>query len=214
MKILNLYCGLGGNRRGWPPGDYVTAVDIDPGVLGEYEKAFPQDQCVLDDAHEFLRLNFREYDAIWSSPPCQSHSRMSRVNYGRHAFTAYPDFRLYEEVVFLQANCEAPWIVENVVPFYRMPIRGEIRGRHVFWSNKYVPQFTVKGLDPTVCTRRELAKELGFDYEGNIYQGSNDPLKVMRNCVHPEIGRIIYEEVFVDSSVDLADGYDQRMFSY
>jgi len=29
MKILNLYCGIGGNRKLWPKNANVTAIEID-----------------------------------------------------------------------------------------------------------------------------------------------------------------------------------------
>ena len=68
MKILNLYCGLGGNRKLWK-GVSVTAVENNEQIAAVYKRHFPNDKLIIGDAHDYLVRNFRDYDFIWSSPP-------------------------------------------------------------------------------------------------------------------------------------------------
>lgn len=74
LKVLNLYAGIGGNRKLWDDVD-VTAVEIDPQIAEIYQDFFPCDEVVVGDAHQFLHENYQNYDFIWSSPPCPTHSR-------------------------------------------------------------------------------------------------------------------------------------------
>ena len=55
MKILNLYAGIGGNRKLWGDEHDITAVEINPKIAECYKSFFPQDDVVVADAHEFLR---------------------------------------------------------------------------------------------------------------------------------------------------------------
>ena len=73
MKILNLYAGIGGNRKLWRDVD-VTAVENDLQIANVYMDFFPDDTMVVGDAHQYLIDNFYKFDFIWSSPPCQTHS--------------------------------------------------------------------------------------------------------------------------------------------
>jgi len=68
MKILNLYAGLGGNRKLWE-NVQVTAVELDPRIAAIYQRFHPQDRVVVGDAHQYLLDHYSEYDGVWSSPP-------------------------------------------------------------------------------------------------------------------------------------------------
>lgn len=74
MKILNLYAGIGGNRKLWDDKHQVTAVELDPAIAGIYKNLYPEDIVIIGDAHEYLQEHFNDFDFIWSSPPCQTHS--------------------------------------------------------------------------------------------------------------------------------------------
>ena len=78
MKILNLYAGIGGNRKLWKGTIKnqieILAVENDPEIAKIYQNIFPNDKVIIGDAHEFLLKNFDKFDFIWSSPPCQTHS--------------------------------------------------------------------------------------------------------------------------------------------
>ncbi len=52
MKILNLCCGLGGNRKLWGDKHEVIAVESDPKIAKIYQDNFPKDKVVVGDAGE------------------------------------------------------------------------------------------------------------------------------------------------------------------
>jgi len=79
MKILNLYAGIGGNRKLWGNKHLITAIEFDPKIAKIYQDNFPKDKVIVTDAHQYLLEHFSEFDFIWSSPPCQSHSRVRFV---------------------------------------------------------------------------------------------------------------------------------------
>ena len=103
MKILNLYACLGGNRYKWnevKEDIEVTAVELDIECARLYQERFPNDKVVIADAHEYLLNHYKEFDFIWSSPPCPTHSKARGWN--TKVETKYPDMKLYEEILFLQ----------------------------------------------------------------------------------------------------------------
>lgn len=196
MRVLNLYAGLGGNRKLWR-GCEVTAVEWQPEIAEVYRRLYPDDRVVVTDAHQFLLENFQDYDFIWTSPPCQTHSRMAVAT--RHALKRYADLNLYQEILFLQQYAKYPWVVENVVPYYEPLIKGKKLGRHLFWSNFEFPLFDVpRPLNfinkCNVAGKKAMQEWLGIHYEENIYYGENHcPAQILRNCVHPLLGKHIYD---------------------
>ena len=64
MRVLNLYAGLGGNRKLWS-GCKVVAVESHKKIAEVYQKLHPNDEVIVGDAHEYLRQNFRDFDFIW-----------------------------------------------------------------------------------------------------------------------------------------------------
>ncbi len=197
MKVLNLYSGIGGNRKLWIDVE-VTAVENNKEIAAVYQQHFPDDEMIVGDAHEYLLKHYKEFDFIWSSPPCQSHSRMMKAT--RHDINMYPDMKLYQEIYFLQHFFSGRWVVENVKPYYEPLIKQSIQlGRHLIWSNfKIIPlKFESKAFinDTTVAAGERLKRYLGFNYKGNVYtDGSHHPTTVLRNCVHPEIGLYVFEQ--------------------
>src|SRR3990167_1492236 len=133
MKLLNLYAGIGGNRKLWKVTieDDVTAVEIDTDLAAVYKSLFPKDTVVVGDAHEYLLQHYTEYDFIWSSPPCPTHSKINFSFKGRFN-PKYPDMRLYQEIILLRHWFRGKWVVENVVSYYEPLIRPQRSGRHYF----------------------------------------------------------------------------------
>ena len=77
-KILNLYACLGGNRYKWDEVSdniEVTAIELDTELAKLYQERFINDIVIVADAHKYLLEHYQEYDFIWSSPPCPTHSR-------------------------------------------------------------------------------------------------------------------------------------------
>lgn len=192
MEILNLYSGLGGNRKMWE-GHNITAVEMEQDIADVYKKLFPDDTVIVGDAHQYLLENSDRFDMVWSSPPCQTHSRMMKGT--RHKRKRYSDMSLYQEIIFLQHFFKGKWIVENVKPYYEPLIKPTaILERHYFWSNFSITDFEMVAfpnfiMDDTVAGSNRLKEWLGIHYEGNIYyKGNHSPGQVLRNCVHPELG--------------------------
>jgi DNA (cytosine-5)-methyltransferase 1 len=203
MKVLNLYAGLGGNRKLWS-GCQVTAVENEQKIADVYKRLHPEDNVVVGDAHQYLLDHHEEFDFVWSSPPCQTHSKMAKAT--RHKLRRYVDMSLYQEILFLTHFYKGKWVVENVVPHYEPLIKPSVRvGRHLFWSNFEFSADEVmqpKGFISNCNTdgKKMMQDWLGIHYDENIYYGKNHcPAQILRNCVHPDLGAQIYNQVPVDS---------------
>ena len=133
MKILNLYAGIGGNRKLWGDEHEITAIEDNEEIAKVYQKNYPNDKVIVCDAHEYLRQHFEEFDFIWSSRPCHTHSKMNRGT--RHRIRKFPDMKLYEEIIFLKHFFKGKWVVENTEPYYKPLIKPQVSDRHRFWSN-------------------------------------------------------------------------------
>jgi len=199
VRVLNLYAGVGGNRQLWRDCE-VTAIESNPAIAKIYAKRFPEDTVIVTDAHDYLLQHSDEFDFIWSSPPCPTHSRMMKAT--RHRLRRYPDMRLYEEILFLQHFFKGWWVVENVIPYYEplIPPTGSIE-RHLFWSNLPIPSVDLPPKTDFIRTatlegRHKLLEWLGMEFfEEVVYlPGSHDPCRILRNCVHPLIGKAIMDE--------------------
>ena len=191
MKILNLYAGIGGNRKLWKDCN-VTAVEIDKDIAKIYKDFFPDDKVIVGDAHQYILDNYNEYDFIWSSPPCQSHSSFRKnicVRY-RNTKPVYPDMRLYQEILFLEHHFDGKWIVENVKPYYYPLIDGILLQRHMLWSNFDIPDKEFEKDNIRKVQIPELQEINGFDLSD--YKLKNKR-QVLRNCVKPELGKYIFD---------------------
>lgn len=191
MKILNLYAGIGGNRKLWGDGHKVTAVENRRDIATIYKDYFPKDELLVMDAHEYLIRHYKEFDFIWSSPPCPTHSNARYwSSKGGMYDVEYPDMKLYQEILLLKYFFSGKWVVENVKPYYE-PLIGPTAeiGRHLFWSNFTLPRLRIEsnyiwnGDD-----MGRVTKLLGFNLEE--YRLS-DKTKILRNCVVPEVGKAI-----------------------
>lgn len=197
MKVLNLYAGVGGNRKLWDNVE-VTAVELHPKIAEIYARQFPDDKIIVDDAHQYLLDHYEEFDFIWSSPPCQTHSRMVKAT--RHKLRRYPDLSLYQEILFLKHFYKGLWVVENVAPFYEPLIPGKVLGRHMYWSNfdvgDYVETIPKNFINlANLEGKRKLMDWLGIHFEENVYYGNNHcPAQILRNCVHPNEGAAILKK--------------------
>jgi len=195
-RVLNLYAGLGGNRKLWKDCQ-VTAIEYDPKIAAVYQELNPGDEVITCDAHEYLLNNFQSFDFIWSSPPCQSHSKMIRS--GRNRKPRYPDMKLYEQILLLQNDFKGEYVVENVKPYYKALIEYQSIGRHVFWSNLDIkvmdnePKFKNFINRQNLSDKKDLMDWLGIHYDKNIYyEGNHCPTQILRNCVHPLVGEHVF----------------------
>ncbi len=202
MKILNLYAGIGGNRKLWGDKHKVTAVEIDKDVAKIYKDFFPNDKVIVADAHEFLLKHYKKFDFIWSSPPCPSHgisrywsskAEKSKINYPP---PIYPDMNLYQEIIFLKHFFKGKWVVENVISYYEPLIKPIKHKSHYYWCN-----FKINNDEKKINRKvwksqiKPLQEKSGFDLSG--YKGINK-LKLLRNCVEPGAGLEIFNDALTN----------------
>lgn len=209
IKVLNLYAGIGGNRKLWPKECKVTAVEINPGIAKIYKDFFPNDRVIAADAHKYLLENYGEFDFIWSSPPCPTHSRMRLLCMQKEgAKPKYPDMKLYEEIIFLKHFFKRRWVVENTISYYKPLIKPHISGKHYFWANFHIVNKRL-GIRRTRRKRGDSHKEhfeelqslKGFEinYEMDIME----KIKLLNNCVEPKLGLHIFNCAFKEKQMTL-----------
>ena len=199
MKILNLYACLGGNRYKWDEvvdNLEITAVELDPEAARLYQERFPNDTVIVADAHQYLLDHYKNFDFIWSSPPCPTHSRMRKTNTGegeRKSKATYPNMMLYEEIILLQHFFKGKYCVENVIPYYEPLISAQKRGRHLYWTNFVLPvDLNDRKASDFINTKvSELCKF--HDYDFTKYKGKQRVDKMARNLVDYEAGKTILE---------------------
>ena len=196
MKVLNLYACLGGNRLKWTDCE-VTAVELDPELARMYQERFPNDKVIVEDAHQYLLDHYKEFDFIWSSPPCPTHSRArfwKSSNYETTTEAVYPSMLLYEEILFLQHYFKGKFVVENVIPYYEPLIKANKRDRHLYWTNFNLPNNIGSRHFNGLCqAKNELKKLCEFhDISLDNYKGEQSKIKIARNLVDYEAGLTIF----------------------
>jgi len=193
MKILNLYAGIGGNRKLWGDGHEITAIESEQYIADIYKEMYPKDTVIVADAHQYLLEHYKEYDFIWSSPPCPTHSRM-RLSLVKSK-PVYPDMKLYEEILFLKHFYKGDWVVENVIPYYRPLIDPTaVLERHMFWSNFNISDdFTQKRIYKGRIT--DQSKEtLAAQYDIKLPEHAKNKRKLLRNAVMPQLGLHVFKQ--------------------
>jgi DNA (cytosine-5)-methyltransferase 1 len=198
MKILNLYACLGGNRYKWNEVKndiQVTAVELDPELARMYQERFPNDTVIVADAHKYLLEHYKEFDFIWSSPPCPTHSKARFWgSKGGQCDVVYPDMTLYQEIIFLDNFFNGKYVVENVTPYYQPLINAQKRGRHLYWTNFTLPNVLSFRFDEATQRGTNEIKKLCEFHEIDIstYKGNQSKVKIARNLVDFEAGKTIF----------------------
>jgi len=201
VKVLNLYAGIGGNRKLWQDVD-VVAVEFNPEIAAIYQEYFPNDTVIVADAHQYLLDHYKEFDFIWSSPPCQTHSRLRHA--GKNRFTPkFPDAKLWQEIIFLKHHAVCPYVIENVVPYYDVFLEPTLKmGRHLFWSSIKLQAVVVSSCVPIYASKKSKSlrkSRYGFDLNNRTVKATNnnnDPImQIVNNLVNPEIGLAILDQI-------------------
>ena len=204
-KILNSYACLGGNRYKWDEvakeaniSLEVTAVEWDEELAKLYQERFPNDKVIVADAHQYLLDHYKEFDFIWTSPPCPTHSKVRMTQKTTDAFKPlFPDMKLYQEIIFLQHHFNGKYVVENVIPYYEPLIPAKKRGRHLYWTNFNLPSSLNERKDANGLMSGSIDEIKGWckfhDYDFYKYKGSQRRDKIARNLVDYEAGRTILE---------------------
>ncbi len=200
MKVLNLYAGIGGNRKLWSKECEVTAIERDYDIAKIYQDFFPEDKVIVADAHQYLLEHYKEFDFIWSSPPCQTHSRMRFLKMEQNCKPKYPEMRLYEEILFLKTWFKGMWVIENVISYYKPLIKPYESGNHYFWSNFHILPFEkeFRGLIRLQEHESlEFKEEMyGFDLSKFDELSTRFKKTILGNCVHPKLGLHIFNCAF------------------
>ena len=197
MKILNLYACLGGNRYKWnevKEDIEVTAVELDSECARLYQERFPNDKVIIADAHQYLLEHYKEFDFIWSSPPCPTHSKMTLCRANRKI--KYPDMKLYEEIILLNKFYKGKYCVENVIPYYDPLIPAQKRGRHLYWTNFNLPNNLNERKSPEMKGKGSIERFSKFhNFDFYKYKGKQHRGKMSRNLVDYEAGKVIFQSM-------------------
>jgi DNA (cytosine-5)-methyltransferase 1 len=205
-KILNLYACLGGNRYKWDEVSdnlEITAVELDPELARLYQERFTNDIVIVADAHQYLLDHYKEFDFIWSSPPCTTHSRArywNSSNYDTTTKAVFPDMKLYEEILLLEHYFKGKYVVENVISYYTPLVEAKKRGRHLYWTNFNLSTNIgerKEGNELISKAKNEVQALSKFhDYDFNKYKGKQRTDKIARNLVDYEVGKTILQTAF------------------
>lgn len=209
IKILNLYAGIGGNRMLWE-NVKVTNIEINPKIAKILQEFYPKDKIIVDDAHDYLLKHHKEFDFIWSSPPCPTHSRIRKnVSVSLGSEEVYPDMKLYEEIIFLQHCCKNKWVVENVRSYYIPLIKPQEINRHYFWANFIIPKINL----PTqnILFIKKNSKTFGRKIGDFNLDRNYNHVKVLRNQVNPKLGLHILKSAFKSKQTTLDQQFGKNV---
>lgn len=110
VRVLDAFCGGGG--AGWglrAAGFEVVGVDVKRRQCG-----YPAGELIIADAIEVLRDRafMADFDAVWASPPCQTHSRTKHLRDAQGKTTSKVD--LIPETRDAVGVLGIPYVIENV----------------------------------------------------------------------------------------------------
>jgi hypothetical protein len=102
-RLLDLFCGAGGAGAGYSRAGFdIVGVDIAPQL--DYPGVM-----VMADALDYVAENWRMFDAIHASPPCQASTALTKgTNKGREYAQLIPETRRLLKATGL------PTVIENV----------------------------------------------------------------------------------------------------
>lgn len=152
-RLLDLFCGAGGCTKGYQEaGFYVVGVDIEPQphYCGD---EFHQDDALFrlrHDLHWRKTGDFRSFDAIHASPPCQAYAEVAQDRKGDHP-------ELLDSTRELLKATGLPWVLENVTNA-PMPdsfvLCGSTFGLPVIRHRRFEVWPSI-GLAPSACHQRK-----------------------------------------------------------
>jgi DNA (cytosine-5)-methyltransferase 1 len=208
IKVLNLYAGIGGNRKLWTNVD-VTAVERNKNIAKVYQDFFPDDEVITTNAHKFLLDNYSKYDFVWSSPPCPTHSTMRNLkNNCEETVKKYPNMMLYEEILYLSHFFKGIWVVENVISYYNPLVKPYESENHYFWSN-----FNITNRKKIIRGIRDTRKTKHFGFDLRNYNLPNKlKIQMLNNLVNPKLGLHIFNCAFKEKQQKVGD-YEKTLVS-
>ena len=162
-------------------------MEYDKNIAEAYAKRYPNDTVVVGDAKQYLLDHYKEFDFIWASPPCQTHTRILFSQRDRDVYKPkYPDLSLYEIILFLELHKNKfYYVVENVKPYYKPLVKPTVEiDRHLYWSNFNISPIEVEkmyNIDKVTCSSLK-------DFDIKQFKGIKNKRQVIRNQVNYEIG--------------------------
>jgi DNA (cytosine-5)-methyltransferase 1 len=210
VKILNLFAGIGGNRTLWGNEHQITAIENDQRIALLYHKRFPNDKIIIIDAYKYLEEHYKEFDFIWASPPCRTHTTLSCFPTFKKKL---PDMRLYSIIIFLNSFFKGKWTIENVISHYKPLIKPTaIVDRHYIWSNFYIDDKkynrpgNIKDLKIKVlCALLKVDINLINNFKPKNWSNHDSKRQILRNCVLPEAGKYILDCIVKQKQSNLFD---------
>jgi DNA (cytosine-5)-methyltransferase 1 len=108
MKLLDLYCGVGGASVGYARAGFeVTGIDLKHG------KRYPYTYIRADVLEVIKDIDYlRQFDVIHASPPCQTHSITQHLRNAQGKSTSKIDLIPQTRQALIQSGVN--YIIENV----------------------------------------------------------------------------------------------------
>ena len=151
-KILNLYAGIGGNRKLWGNEYEITAVELDNETANVYKDYFPNDNVIVTDAHEYLLNNYDKYDFIYMHVK-KTDSYGEDGNFGAKAKVIEEFDSFVPDIMALNPD------VLVVTGDHSTPASMKAHSWHpvpIMISSKYARGVGAAGFGETECVRGEL----------------------------------------------------------
>lgn len=121
MRVLDLFCGVGGASRGYADARFeVVGVDINP------QPDYPYEFVEADALHTLPLMS--QFDLIHASPPCQYDAAITRGT-NKHLRHTYAD--LIEPVREMIVASGKPYVIENPAAQPNVVLCGEMFGLKV-----------------------------------------------------------------------------------
>jgi len=164
MKLLDLYCGVGGASAGYAAAGFeVHGVDLKHG------KRYPYTYLRADVLDVLRDDNFiQQFDVIHASPPCQTHSITQHLRNAQGKTTSKVDLIPQTRAALIASG--KPYIIENVpgsplinpVQLCGSSFNLKVRRHRLFESN-----MPIKG---TGCNHKAQGRPIG------VYGSLNDQI--------------------------------------
>jgi DNA (cytosine-5)-methyltransferase 1 len=164
MKLLDLYCGVGGASAGYAAAGFeVHGVDLKHG------KRYPYIYLRADVLDVLQDDNFiQQFDVIHASPPCQTHSITQHLRNAQGKTTSKVDLIPQTRAALIASG--KPYIIENVpgsplinpVQLCGSSFNLKVRRHRLFESN-----MPIKG---TGCNHKAQGRPIG------VYGSLNDQI--------------------------------------
>lgn len=214
LKILNLFAGIGGNRKYWR--GEITAIETNEKYALAYKKLYPNDEVIIADAYDFVLEHLQHFDFIWASPPCPSHCNLNYFLFDR-GIRRYPDMKLWQLIIYCQAMLSKKYpkigfVIENVKPFYEPFIKPSfILNRHCYWSNFPGPDSGFKKSEMYTVGHLNRGEKLPTLEKKEVYYNINlngadltktEKIQALDNCVNPKDGLLILKHWKYQKTLD------------